>query len=391
MFFSLVNKENFNRIAFSIMLKYKPEEVLYYFLNSYIEISLKDYLQIKKMEEDMEELPEAILDWLNLFDNEIDACGDLLFLEGNDYLERIGPYYFNPHNIRFYFSKKSIAENEDLQANDLSTLYEIQHRPVINVELQKYYKLQKSNNYINKKNKDNILNDISYCIASLDTIEAINKHINYLNKMLNSRYEILEQDELFPSEPDLLPEKPNKIDTPEEKNLKLFGLSFPRKKNIDNKHNHETKVYLIRYREYEKACDRYKLALENWAKDKESFLRKCKHDIRKLEAKHKSAQKVLEICNSILTSSLIHPDYQDMESLKLFKNYLETGRADDTQDCMNLFEEEKLWLEIKASQERIENTIHFIQNANEEEYVAELKINELLLRVQKKDKLLLEA
>jgi hypothetical protein len=32
---------------------------------------------------------------------------------------------------------------------------------------------------------------------------------------------------------------------------------------------------------------------------------------------------------------------------------------------MNIYEEERLWTEIKASQERIENTIHFLQYEND--------------------------
>ena len=59
---------------------------------------------------------------------------------------------------------------------------------------------------------------------------------------------------------------------------------------------------------------------------------------------------------------MVHADYQDINTLSAFKHYLETGRANDLQDCMNLFEEERHWDEIKASQERIENTIYFLQN-----------------------------
>jgi hypothetical protein len=72
--------------------------------------------------------------------------------------------------------------------------------------------------------------------------------------------------------------------------------------------------------------------------------------------------------------------YQDIKSLQTFKHYLETGRANDLQDCMNLFEEERHWHDIKASQERIENTIYFMQSNDEGLRFASEHIEQLLYR-----------
>ena len=121
------------------------------------------------------------------------------------------------------------------------------------------------------------------------------------------------------------------------------------------------KIYLIRYREYEKACERYKNALQNCAEQQDNLIKKCLQEIEDAQIKHKTARELLEIYQFILDNSYIHSNYHTIDSISTFKYYLETGRAEDLQDCMNLYEEERHWREIKASQERIETTIHFLQ------------------------------
>jgi len=51
---------------------------------------------------------------------------------------------------------------------------------------------------------------------------------------------------------------------------------------------------------------------------------------------------------------------------------------------MNLYEEETRWLEIKASQERIENTIYFMQTGNEGLLKAGEHVDQILRRVNDK-------
>ncbi|NLB88117.1 MAG: hypothetical protein GX790_02665 [Syntrophomonadaceae bacterium] len=107
---------------------------------------------------------------------------------------------------------------------------------------------------------------------------------------------------------------------------------------------------------------------------------KCFEDIDVAEEKLKKANSILEIYNTILSKSFIHPDYQEISTLETFKYYLETGRANDLQDCMNLFEEERHWKEIKASQNRIENTIYFLQSETDLTRFADENINLYLRR-----------
>ena len=45
-----------------------------------------------------------------------------------------------------------------------------------------------------------------------------------------------------------------------------------------------------------------------------------------------------------------------------FKYYLETGRAAEIQECMNLYEENAIGQKIKESQARIENTISLMRS-----------------------------
>ena len=89
----------------------------------------------------------------------------------------------------------------------------------------------------------------------------------------------------------------------------------------------------------------------------------------------------MRIYNNIISKSLVHADYQDINTLSVFKHYLETGRANDLRDCMNLYEEERHWDEIKASQERIENTIYFLQNSDDKSRLAQDHIERLLKKI----------
>ena len=105
-------------------------------------------------------------------------------------------------------------------------------------------------------------------------------------------------------------------------------------------------------------------------------------DINQAEAQLANTRQMLNIYNSAISRSPVHQSYQDIKTLNTFKQYLETGRANDLQDCMNLFEEERHWHEIKASQERIENTIYFLHNSDDGLRFANEHIDRLLGRKQ---------
>jgi hypothetical protein len=256
-----------------------------------------------------------------------------------------------------------------------------QTTPAPEQELHRYNKTRKNAKKV-AKNKEELIEDLNMCIAALKETERLNKHINYLNKVLEMRCAIVEQEEVSPPEPDNLPDKPEKPNDAERSTLNNL-IPFSRVRNKQSpknncNYNHEMKIYFIRYREYEKACDRYKNALEIWGNLYTPFINRCMQDIQKAESQLKYTQKMLGVYNNIVNKSYVHADYQDIKTLTTFKHYLETGRAIDLQDCMNVFEEEKHWSEIKASQERIENTIYFLQSDNDNFRYADKKINEIL-------------
>lgn len=383
MFFTFLNKDNPYYLDLSVMIKYNPDEVLFYFYNSFIKIPWESYLNIKGLIDSSDKPESPLQKWLHIFDQEIEAEQDLTSLKDNFFIQSCGPYYYLPSNTRFYFTKEPCNSSELLNSEDLALIIALISNPPVNKELQTYYKRKKAGKK-SARNKDELIRDINICLACLKETEKLNQHINCLQKLLEHRQQLLTEDELFPAEPDNIPVKPQK---PEESG-KLFNNIIPfsliksrqLKQHVKdcNNYNHDNKVYLIRYREYEKACTRYKASLEKWSSAYESFKEGCSRDLEKCQEQLKRGQENLKMYNSIMQKSVIHSQYQDIETLELFKYYLNTGRAFGLQDCMNLFEEERHWMEIKASQERIENTIFYLQNDNPDLKYAEEHLEYLL-------------
>ncbi|MBO8158897.1 hypothetical protein [Thermosyntropha sp.] len=366
MFFTFLNKENPDSLDFSVLDRYSPDKVLFYYYNSSLKIPVQYYISLT--EENPSESPQK--EWISFFEEELKIIEDVEAFLDNEYLEIIGPYYYPTTNTCFYFTKSKASEV--ITAEDLDILERLHQSPDIEKEVYTYYKARK-NSKKSCKNKEELLKDINMCITSLKEIEILNRHINYLNKFMENRSSILEQEDLMPPEPDNLPPKPHKPeDTAQSKdNIIFFNFSKKNKAKNSEIYHKERKIYYIRYREYEKSCDRYKEVLKNWENFKHEFLKKCLNEVQEAELRAKNASRALDIYNTIIEKSFVHSDYQEVKTLETFKHYLETGRADNLQDCMNLFEEEKYWQEIRASQTRIENTIYFLQNASSSEYLEE--------------------
>lgn len=384
MFFSFLQKDDPHVPDLSLVVSYEPQDVIFYYYNSYLKLPLalcKEVEQIAREEEN----PEApIKKWSDFIYNNLYAGADLETLQNNEYLEGVGPYYYPLTNTRFYFVKDEVSEAQTLTAYDLDVMQSLSKEQPLNQELSSYHKARK-NGKKTARSENELIKDINMCLASLREVEKINRHINFLNKYLQNRYAMVETIELLPGEPDSIPEKPHKdeTDATQAGNLIPFSLFINRKRKNperESSFNHEMKVYIIRYREYEKACDRYKAVLENWGTFYQEFLDLCYRDIDQAEQKLRQAQDNLQIYNTIIVKSFINSAYQDPRTLSTFRYYLETGRAHSVQDCMNLFEEETRWSEIKASQERIENTIYFLQNGNENQRTAGEQVDQLLKR-----------
>jgi hypothetical protein len=390
MFFTFLNKDQANFPDLSLLLQYTPEEVLFYYYNSHLTISLDTYRQLKTASQSEEDALSPCCQWLELLDEELQINKDLETLLTNEYVSVTGPYYYPFSNTRFYLNRDVPSRIRQITAQDFAAIMALEFLEPVNREVLEYQKIRK-NAKKTYKNQEDLIKDINMCIIALTESEKINRHSNYLNKLLELRYNIVNIEDLWPQEPDILPTKPqnHQVERTSNSNLIPFNsLKMLRKrKGEDDKtssFNHQMKIYLLQYREYEKACDRYKEILEHWQDHKADFLDRCHIDIEITESKLKNAQKNLRIYNNIINKSLIHSDYQDINTLSIFKHYLETGRANDLQDCMNLYEDERHWDEIKASQERIENTIYFLQNSDDNSRLANDHIERLLQKVNER-------
>lgn len=375
MFFTFLDKENPYWLDLNVMEQYSPDKVLFFYYNSSITFHIRTYNELLAVKEQAKS-NKNLNKWYMLFE-QLKVQEDLNILQDNEFILEQGPYYYLATNTRIYFTKENLSPNNQLTVENMETLINLNNAVEVDSELNKYYKNRK-NAKKTPKNKEELIKDVEMCIKSLSATESLNEHINFLNKLLEKRYSIVEKTDLSPAQPDNIPIKP--VSTDEGNIIKdnVIPFSRIRKKPANNNpsFNHDTKVYFIRYREYEKACERYKLALLDWsAADNKLFMDKCFEDIDVAEEKLKKANSILEIYNTILSKSFIHPDYQEISTLETFKYYLETGRANDLQDCMNLFEEERHWKEIKASQTRIENTIYFLQSETDLTRFADENIN----------------
>lgn len=374
MFFTFLNKENPCYLDTSIFKSYPPEKVLFYYYNATIKIPVKCYLQLCAKEE----YAPPFQEWLSFFADTLKIIEDIETFVENEYLEHIGPYYYPYTNTCFYFTKGK--PEEVLTAEDLSILESLKQSPDIDKEIHDYYKIRK-NSKKPYKTKEDLLKDINMCITSLKETETLNRHINFLNKLLENRTRILEQKEIMPCKPDNMPPKPQKPEKSASNNGNLIFFNFSKKTKAKNSeiYHQERKIYFIRYREYEKACDRYKEVLQDWENIRQEFIDRCLGQIKETELRLKQAHRALDIYNTIIEKSYIHHDYQELKALKSFQHYLETGRADNLQACMNIYEEEKYWQEIRESQYRIENTIYFLQNINLGEHGSEEMLKNLYL------------
>lgn len=362
---TFLNKEDCHFLDLSVFINCNPEKILFYYYNSFIRINLETYNQMKEWIQ-VEDSPKSCLNqWLELLETEIGGRDGLISLQENEYLHEIGPCYYGPTNTRIYFYKLSAMHNEPLTSVDFGVLFNLNKTPPIDKKLQKYHKARKNMKKTTLTRED-LLIDLDMCLEALKQIERINRHCDYLNLLLDRRNELVLKEDMLPVEPEALMTKPQKPEEPQLTFSSLLAINHSKKRHLEylkacSEYNRKMKIYLIRYREHEKACERYKDALQTWEENHLQLVEKCIDQIEEATAKLKTVQGLLEMYQFILEKSYIHPNYHQIDTLSTCKNYLETGRANDLQDCINLYEEERYWQDIKASQERIENTIYFLQ------------------------------
>jgi hypothetical protein len=320
--------------------------------------------------------------WLDFIRQDIGAEADLAMLRDSDYLNSIGPYYYGPTGTQFHFTRFYTVENEPLTSLDIAKLYNFHKSPTMNRDLQKYYQARKLSKKTTRS-REELLRDINMCIAVLNNMEELRIQQRYLQQYINDRKVIVEKKDLAAPDPAMIPPKPDKPSSDPSRFNLLQSVGLARTRHLEaqkalREYNRSMKIYFIRCREYDRACDRYKEALKEWHEQKESITRQCKQDVRDAGQQLKEVMSLISVYNDIIRRSSIHNDYQTQSVLKNFKHYLETGRADDLQGCMNIYEGERHWIDVKASQERIENTIYFINSDPEILKQAHLETNRLI-------------
>ncbi len=365
MLLNFINKDKSQYLDLSTFINCSPDRILFYYYNSQMRITLETYLQMKEWSQNDDSPESSLNQWLDLIGRELCVDQDIDILKENQYIDTLGPYYIGPTNTRFYIDKVAKNGEETINSVDFANLFNLHKRIEADKEIHKYFRLRKST----KKGiptLEAIIKDISICLAALDQIQRVSRHCQYLNALIKHRNNLLENEDIVPLPPSPRPERPKKPAEPDLSftNIRALGTVKARQKAYLEEcsaFGHKLKVYFVQYKEYEKASERYKEALVDWELYHNHLIERCLDDIEDAEEKLETARAALEIYEYVLMKSYVHPDYHEMEILHNFRYYLQTGRAVDLQGCMNIYEEEQHWSEIKASQERIENTIYFLQ------------------------------
>jgi hypothetical protein len=353
---SLFGKEGYNNLDISVFLEYPPDIVLEFFQQSFINISLNVYQELKEQFADPANLNENVPKWVLFIDKLLDMEDSLFTLEENSNLDFVGPAYYVKTNTRFFFFK-TCFEHEGTTAQDIAELVELNATPAIDDLIAKHYATLKCKPS-SRKSREELLNDLQVCISALEETEHISNQIMFQRKLVEVRESFLNAPYAALAEPEKPEEKPEK---PVQKANFLGGILSPKSRAAFEaacqQYNHDLKVYYMRYREYEKACDRYKNSLKDWEFEKNHLINRSIEDIKKAKLKIKKGNRIIKIYNEVLNNLDIHPQYQNITSLARFYYFLETGRAMTMQECMNLYEQEQYWEDLKESQERLERNI----------------------------------
>lgn len=356
MLLSFFGKEEYNNLDISVFLEYPPDIVLEYFQQSFINISLNVYQELKEQFADPGNLNENIPKWVLFIDKLLDMEDSLFTLEENRHLDFVGPAYYVKSNTRFFFFK-TCFEHEGTTSQEIADLVELNSTPAIDDLIAKHYATLKCKPS-SRKSREELLNDLQVCISALEETEHISRQVLFQRRLVEVRESFLNAPYAALIEPEKPIAKPEK---PVQKNSFLGGLLSPKSKasfeEACQQYNHDLKVYYIKYREYEKACDRYKNSLKDWELEKNHLINRSIEDIKKAKLKIKKGNRIVKIYNEVLSNLEIHPQYQNIASLTRFYYFLDTGRAISMQECMNLYEQELYWEDLKESQERLERNI----------------------------------
>lgn len=352
----------------SVYLAYPPEKLLPFWYGQTLTLPLSVWQELKvqaaRAGEDSQ-LP--CIRWIRFIETELHAADELYLLENNEELSAIGPFYDLPDKVSFCFRRHPDKDFPTLGAEEFFQRGQALHTFVPLEPL-----LQRMAGQRSKTTKRTILQpeeltrEIQVCLAALAEKDRLQQQAESVKKDLRLFHSALLHSPILAPEPVLQQEMPKPsppvspelmAKSPSGLRNRLLHLLRSRKPSGIMPPNPRRRQYFLSLRVYENACERYKTALEHWPVFEPEFRTKVETLRKTAETRLSQTEKGIRLCSDILSRSLIHSIYQQPGILKTFLRYLETGRAIHLQSCINLYEEEQRWNDLKSSQLKIENTL----------------------------------
>ena len=165
---SYVSGKKNNNLDISVFMEYPPDIVLEFFQQSYVNISLSVYQELKDQFADPDNLNENIPKWVLFIDKLLDMEDSLYSLEENRNLDFVGPAYYIKTNTRFFFYK-TCFEHEGITAQDIAEMVELNSTPAINDLIAKHYATLKCKP-ASRKSREELLNDLQVSISALEEL-----------------------------------------------------------------------------------------------------------------------------------------------------------------------------------------------------------------------------
>ena len=347
----------------SVYLAYTPEKLLPFWYGQTLCMPLSIWQELHKqaaLTQEMSEAPCRL--WVQLIQEDLAASDELILMENTSYLNEIGPFYYLPDKVCFYFSRN--ANTETFGAEEFS-----QRKQDIEAVSSLDPLLQKSLSQRSKTTKrtalqpEELKKEIQICMLALSERDRFQRQAERLKDFGALCGAALSQAEEVSPKPELKQEMPKpekgKDSNGKKGNFRQRLYDFFTESSVPASpfQGQQRRQYFLSLRLYENACDRYKEAREKWHDFHDDFYAKVETVEKACAGRQATVEKNIRLCNEALTRSSIHTIYQKILILESFLCYLETGRATNLQSCINLYEEEQHWNELKNSQHRIENTI----------------------------------
>jgi len=350
----------------SVYLAYTPEKLLPFWYGQTLFMPLPIWQELQQqaaLEEEHSEAPCCL--WVQLIAQELQADSDLLLMEKTPSLCEVGPFYYLPDKVCFSFPRHpncSTFGAEEFSQRKQDTEAVTPMDPLLQKSLSQRSKTTKRAGL----QPEELKKEIQIGILALSERDRFQRQAARLKDFaLLCSHALLHADEVGPK-PQLKQEMPNppkelaeKTTQKKKGSLKQRFLDFfvEASPSMAPFQSHQRRQYFLSLRMHEKACDRYKEAREKWHTFYPDFYEKVETVEKACKTRQLAAEKNVRLCNEILNRSAIHGVYQQIPILESFLCYLETGRATHLQSCINLYEEEQHWNELKTSQHRIESTI----------------------------------